>query len=79
MGAEDYLPKSFDPVLLRARIGACLEKKRLRDQQRKMLHTFATREIAEQLKANGFTFGGKRIMGAFIAEYLHLTMIFGRC
>ena len=26
-GAEDYLPKPFDPVLLRARIGACLEKK----------------------------------------------------
>jgi signal transduction histidine kinase len=32
MGAEDYLPKPFDPVLLRARIGASLEKKRLRDQ-----------------------------------------------
>lgn len=38
MGAEDYLPKSFDPVLLRARIGACLEKKRLRDQARALLH-----------------------------------------
>ena len=33
LGAEDYLPKPFDPVLLRARIGACLEKKRLRDQR----------------------------------------------
>jgi two-component system, cell cycle response regulator len=33
LGAEDYLPKTFDPVLLRARIGACLEKKRLRDQE----------------------------------------------
>jgi CheY-like chemotaxis protein len=33
MGAEDYLPKPFDPVLLQARIGACLEKKRLRDQE----------------------------------------------
>jgi class 3 adenylate cyclase len=33
LGAEDYLPKPFDPVLLRARIGACLEKKRLRDQE----------------------------------------------
>ena len=32
-GAEDYLSKPFDPVLLRARIGACLEKKRLRDQE----------------------------------------------
>lgn len=34
MGAEDYLPKSFDPVLLKARIEASLEKKRLRDQER---------------------------------------------
>jgi len=33
LGAEDYLPKPFNPVLLRARIGACLEKKRLRDQK----------------------------------------------
>jgi class 3 adenylate cyclase len=33
MGAEDYLPKPFNPVLLRARIGASLEKKRLRDQE----------------------------------------------
>ena len=33
MGAEDYLAKPFDPVLLQARIGALLEKKRLRDQE----------------------------------------------
>jgi class 3 adenylate cyclase len=33
LGAEDYLPKPFNPVLLRARIGACLEKKRLHDQE----------------------------------------------
>lgn len=31
LGAEDYLPKTFDPTLLRARLGAVLEKKRLRD------------------------------------------------
>lgn len=31
-GAADYLAKPFDPVLLEARIGACLEQKRLRDQ-----------------------------------------------
>jgi sigma-B regulation protein RsbU (phosphoserine phosphatase) len=33
MGAEDYLAKPFNQVLLKARIGACLEKKRLRDQE----------------------------------------------
>jgi adenylate cyclase len=42
LGAEDYLPKPFDPVLLRARIGACLEKKRLRDQEVEL-----RRELAE--------------------------------
>ena len=32
-GAEDYLPKPFNPTLLRARISACLEKKALRDTE----------------------------------------------
>lgn len=41
LGAEDYLPKPFDPVLLRARIGACLEKKRLRDQEVRYLQAVA--------------------------------------
>lgn len=34
LGADDYLTKPFDPVLLRARLGSCLEKKRLRDVER---------------------------------------------
>ena len=34
IGAEDYLPKPFDPVLLRARVFSSLEKKRLRDLDR---------------------------------------------
>ena len=42
MGAEDFLPKPFDPVLLRARVGACLEKKRLRDQELDYLRQVAT-------------------------------------
>lgn len=37
IGAEDYLPKPFNPTLLRARIGACLEKKALRDDERRHL------------------------------------------
>ncbi len=41
LGAEDFLPKPFDPVLLRARVGACLEKKRLRDQEHEYLRQVA--------------------------------------
>lgn len=53
MGAEDYLPKPFDPVLLRARIGACLEKKRLRDQEQAYLREIQTeREKSERLLLN---------------------------
>ncbi|MEP6604113.1 MAG: SpoIIE family protein phosphatase [Spartobacteria bacterium] len=36
MGAEDYLPKPFEPTLLKARIGACLEKKRARDREQEL-------------------------------------------
>jgi CheY-like chemotaxis protein len=36
-GAEDYLPKPFDPTLLKARISASLEKKRLRDSEKQYL------------------------------------------
>jgi DNA-binding response OmpR family regulator len=45
LGAEDYLNKPVNPILLRARVNASLEKKRLRDEQRKLLHTFATKEV----------------------------------
>jgi CheY-like chemotaxis protein len=41
MGAEDYLPKPFDPVLLKARTDASLEKKRLRDQEVEYLRNVA--------------------------------------
>ncbi len=37
IGAEDYLPKPFNPVLLKARIFSCFEKKRLRDLERERL------------------------------------------
>ncbi|MCA9491522.1 MAG: response regulator [Myxococcales bacterium] len=33
LGAADYLTKPFEPVLLRARVSACLEARRLRDQE----------------------------------------------
>ncbi len=58
LGAEDYLTKPVNPVLLRARVNACLEKKRLRDEQRKLFRTFATPQVAEQLLRDGFSLGG---------------------
>lgn len=61
LGAEDYLSKPFEPTLLHARITASLEKKALRDQHRKLLHTFTSDEVAEQLMASGFSLGGKKI------------------
>src|SRR5262245_41636907 len=55
LGAEDYLSKPFDPVLLQARIGACLEKKRLHEgdarNRRALADLNATleRRVAEQV------------------------------
>ncbi|MCP4540048.1 MAG: response regulator [Chloroflexi bacterium] len=67
MGADEYLPKPFEPVLLKARIGACLEKKRLRDQEVRylqqmeaekkrsdeLLHVILPPEIVQELKVTG--------------------------
>jgi class 3 adenylate cyclase len=61
MGAEDYLNKPINPVLLNARIGASLEKKRLRDQQRELISKFATKEVADDLLTSGFSLGGKQV------------------
>jgi len=61
LGAEDYLNKPVNPVLLRARVNASLEKKRLRDEQRKLFRTFATKEVADELLKTGFSLGGKYV------------------
>jgi class 3 adenylate cyclase len=66
-GAEDYLPKPFNPTLLKARVSACLEKKRLRDrevqfverlqqEQRRsdgLLHVLLPTEAVRELKTTG--------------------------
>jgi class 3 adenylate cyclase len=61
LGAEDYLSKPVNPVLLKARIGASLEKKRLRDQQKELMRRFATPEVEEDLETSGFSLGGKLV------------------
>ena len=52
-GAEDYLPKPFDPVLLQARINAALEKKRSRERERLYLDRLESeKEKYERLLLN---------------------------
>jgi adenylate cyclase len=64
LGADDYLTKPVNPVLLKARINSSLEKKRLRDQQRDMVRRFATSAVAQDLQDSGFALGGRRVHGA---------------
>jgi adenylate cyclase len=64
LGAEDYLTKPVNPVLLKARIGASLEKKRLRDQQKELMRRFATPEVAQDLQDSGFSLGGKLVQAS---------------
>ncbi|MBI2799856.1 MAG: response regulator [Gammaproteobacteria bacterium] len=63
LGADDYLHKPVNQVLLKARIDSSLEKKRLRDQQKEMVKRFATSEVAADLQQSGFALGGRRLHG----------------
>ena len=50
MGAEDYLPKPFDPILLQARIRNSLEKKQWHDQEKQYLQQIeAEKRRADEL------------------------------
>lgn len=53
MGATDYLPKPFNPVLLRARIDASLAAKRLRDREQAYLQAIKHElELGRQIQAD---------------------------
>ena len=49
LGAEDYLPKPFDPVLLRARVNAALNKARLQDVERARVRDMFMRFLPEPI------------------------------
>ena len=61
LGAEDYLHKPVNPVLLKARVNSSLEKKRLRDVQKELVRRFATPEVAADLQQSGFALGGRMV------------------
>jgi adenylate cyclase len=69
-GAEDYLPKPFDPVLLRARIAAGLNKRRIHDLEtarvRDVFARFLPESMVDQVLVNGdhgVRLGGVRLVG----------------
>lgn len=66
LGAEDYLPKPVNPILLRARLSSSLEKKRLRDEQKILLRRFATSEVVQDLQETGFKLGGRRVHASIL-------------
>jgi class 3 adenylate cyclase len=72
-GAEDYLPKPVDTVLLRARIAACLERRRWREQERRYVQQIQE----EKERANGLL---NAILPTPIVERLNMgeTMIADR-
>ena len=47
-GAEDYLPKPFNPTRLKARLSACLEKKALRDTEQVHLQKIQATQLRLQ-------------------------------
>ena len=59
LGADDYLTKPFNPVVLRARIESSLNKKRLADQRQATLHA-----LAREMEI------GQRIQRGFLPEVL---------
>jgi serine phosphatase RsbU (regulator of sigma subunit) len=70
LGAEDYLPKPFNPILLRARVSACLEKKRLRDNEQLYLKGLERElEIGRQIQAGFLPDSLPKLPGWEIAAY----------
>jgi adenylate cyclase len=64
-GAEDFLPKPFDPVILRARIGSGLNRKRLLDVERTQVQDAFTRFLPEAIAAEILArSGGEPSIGA---------------
>jgi sigma-B regulation protein RsbU (phosphoserine phosphatase) len=68
LGAEDYLPREFEPVILRARIESCLEKKRMKEEQ----ELFVSALVDAQGKLSSELRGG----AAYVRSLLPVRLVF---
>ena len=81
MGAEDYLPKPYNRAILRARVDACLEKKRLRDrneyQRRRyeeLLHSILPAPVVVELtQTNSVRPRRREAVAVFFADIVGFT------
>lgn len=70
LGAEDYLPKPFEPTLLHARVTSSLEKKRLRDLEQQYLQSLERElEIGRQIQLGFLPIALPDVDGWEIAAY----------
>lgn len=70
MGADDYLPKPFEPTILHARIASSLERKRLRDQEQLYLQSLENElNIAHNIQKEFLPSELSQIDGWQIASY----------
>lgn len=70
MGADDYLPKPFEPAILRARLSNSLDKKRLRDAEKMVAHAMERElDIGRAMQAGFLPTRMPRVAGWEFAAY----------
>ena len=67
LGADDFLSKPVNPVLLKARVSSSLAKKRWHDEQRLLMRRFATEEVVDDLARSGFAIGGSSVEASILS------------
>lgn len=79
LGAEDFLPKPFDPVLLRARVRAGLARKRLHDLEQEYLEQVSqVVEAAAAVERGSFRAESLDVVGARTDALGQLARVFQR-
>lgn len=84
LGADDYLPKPFNPVVLKARISNCLERKRLSDlekEHKKMINEtfgkYVSHEVRDEVLSGRIPLDGEKkdvtVLFADLRDFTPLT------